>query len=114
LLLDFCNDAIKIQYPFEGVDTRIHYPFLPAVKLTRFGVKKQLQGHNIGTHALNMVKQLFITDNRTGCHFITVDADNKPRVIQFYERNGFNLLTNQDKGRNQRAMFFDLKRFHNI
>ena len=61
-----------------------------------------------------MVKQLFITDNRTGCRFITVDANNKPRVIQFYKRNGFNLLTDQDQGRNQRAMFFDLKRFHNI
>jgi GNAT superfamily N-acetyltransferase len=113
-LLDFCNDVIKVQYPFVGIDPRIHYPFLPAVKLTRIGVVKELQGNNIGTHALNLVKQFFTTDNRTGCRFITVDAYNTPRVMKFYEKNGFNLLTDTDKGKNTRSLFFDLKRFKNI
>ena len=109
--MDFCNDSIKVQYPFADIDPKIHYPFLPAVKLTRMGVVKELQGLNIGTQALNMVKQLFTTDNRTGCRFITVDAYRTPRVIRFYEHNGFALLTDEDANRDQRAMFFDLKRF---
>ena len=112
--LDFCNDALKMQYPFTGVDQKIHYSFLPAVKLTRLGVLNQLRGSNIGTHALNMVKQFFTTANRTGCRFITVDANSEPRVIKFYEKNGFSLLTNKDANRDQRAMYFDLKRFKNI
>ena len=112
-LLDFCNDVIKVKYPFDNIDPRIHYPSLPAVKLTRFGVLKQLQGTNIGTHALNLVKQLFTTDNRTGCRFITVDAYNNPRVINFYEKNGFSLLTETDKNKDTRSLFFDLKRFRN-
>lgn len=110
-LLDFCNDAVKIQYPFVGINPRIHYPSLPAVKLTRIGVAKRLQGHNIGTYALNMVKRFFITDNRTGCRFITVDAYNNSRVINFYEKNEFELFTDKDKGRDTRSMFFDLRRF---
>jgi GNAT superfamily N-acetyltransferase len=112
-LLDFCNDAVqlkKVQYPLD-LDQRIHYPFIPAVKLTRLGVAKQFQGNNIGTHALNMVKKLFTTDNRTGCRFITVDAYNHPRVIKFYAQNGFNPFTEKDKDRNTRSLFFDLKRF---
>jgi GNAT superfamily N-acetyltransferase len=116
-LLDFCNDAIKFQYtlPFSpNIDPRIHYPFLPAVKLTRLGVVKELRGNNIGTHALNLVKQFFTTDNRTGCRFITVDSYKDQRIIHFYEKNGFNLFPDDDKKKATRTMYFDLKRFKNI
>lgn len=118
-LLDFCNDAIKFQYslPFTpGLDLRIHYPFLPAVKLTRIGVAKELRGNNIGTHALNLVKQFFTTENRTGCRFITVDSYKDPIVIHFYEKNGFKLFpvdNKEDKKKHTLAMYFDLKRFRN-
>ena len=105
-LLDFCNDALHL----ERYQKNIRYTSLPAVKLTRFGVCASEQGKNIGTHVLNMVKEFFVKDNRTGCRFITVDAYNRPRVIKFYEKNGFKPVTVKDKDRRTRSLYFDLKR----
>ena len=110
VLLDFCNDAVQLKNVPTEIDHRIHYRLLPAVKLTRLGVAKPFQRKGIGTHALNMVKRLFITDNRTGCRFITVDAYNETRIIDFYQRNGFSPFNDKDKGNHTRSLFFDLKR----
>ena len=109
-LLDFCNDTVKLSKLPPKMDPRIPYRFLPAVKLTRFGVAKQFQRKSVGTHALNLAKKLFTTDNRTGCRFIIVDARNDAGVISFYERNGFSLFNDNDKDSDSRSLFFDLKR----
>jgi GNAT superfamily N-acetyltransferase len=109
-LLDFCNDVIELK-SLNGkisVPKRKQYKYWPAVKLTRFGIAKQYQRQNIGTKALNIVKILFITDNRTGCRFITVDS--YPDKVGFYQKNGFEILTEKDKDKDTRAMYFDLKR----
>jgi GNAT superfamily N-acetyltransferase len=116
-LLDFCNDAIhfdwkgKVYDDVIVIDSRKHYAYFPAVKLTRFGVQRELQRKNVGTRALNMVKKFFLTNNRTGCRFITVDAYNKPEVIQFYEKNGFKLFPYHKHNRDSLPLYFDLKRF---
>jgi GNAT superfamily N-acetyltransferase len=109
-LLDFCNDAIELK-SLKGkipVPKKKQYKYWPAVKLTRFGILKQYQHKNVGTKALNIVKILFTTENRTGCRFITVDA--YPNVIEFYQKCGFELLTEEDTDRDTRSMYFDLKR----
>ena len=112
-LLDFCNDAVRIEKYKKAIEIAHskQHPYLPAVKLTRIGVPKKYQGMNIGTHALNMAKQMFVTDNRTGCRFLTVDAYNTERVINFYEKNGFKPFSDKDKGKQNRSLFFDLKRW---
>ena len=119
-LLDFCNDAVRVEkydkafssnkdlIPIEG---RKRHASIPAVKLTRIGVRKEYQSHGLGTHIINIVKMFFTTDNRTGCRFITVDAYNSPDVIRFYEKNDFKLFSEKDKEKDTRAMFFDLIRF---
>ena len=111
-LLDFCNDSINLdKYKLKG---KIVVPkgkpqrYWPAVKLTRLGVAAELQGQNIGSNILNMVKKVFITDNRTGCRFLTVDARKDDRVINFYQKNGFELLP--DDRDDTQLMYFDLKR----
>ncbi len=107
-LLDFCNDSIrmeKFQTP-PNINPKIPYHSFPAVKLTRFGVKAELQGKHVGTNALNLVKMLFITENRTGCRFITVDSYQD--VIDFYKYNHFNLFSDKDRNKARRAMWFDL------
>ena len=111
-LLDFCNDAVLLKRyrSVADIDPSKRYPSLPAVKLTRFGVQKEYQGIHIGTHVLNMVKKFFTTDNRTGCRFITVDSYNKPRVLSFYDKNGFKPFTDKDINKRTRALYFDLKR----
>ena len=84
----------------------------PAVKLGRFGVHKDLQGQNVGTEILNILKNLFVTNNRTGCRFLTVNAYNKPPVLTFYLRNDFQFL-NEEKYRQKETqfMFYDLLRY---
>jgi GNAT superfamily N-acetyltransferase len=117
-LIDLCNDAVRKEsskrHPgyrdVADIEDEKQYPFLPAVKISRFGVAKEFQGDHIGSHVLNMIKKLFITENRTGCRFLTVDAYNKPDVISFYEKNDFKFFYEGDAEKKQRSMFYDLMR----
>jgi len=88
-----------------------HYSTFPAVKIGRLGVHKDYQKNHIGSYLLNMTKEFFLTQNRTGCRFITVDSYNNEVTINFYKKNGFQFLWNEDKDENTRIMYFDLKRF---
>lgn len=84
----------------------------PAVKLGRLGVCGTYQRKGLGSRILDWLKISFITNNKTGCRFITVDAYNNPRTVSFYERNGFRFLTVVDAGADTRQMYFDLKPFY--
>lgn len=79
----------------------------PAMKIGRLGVSNSHQRNGIGKEVLDYLKILFITNNRTGCRFITVDAYSKS--IPFYEKNGFLFLTDKDQNEDTRLMYFDLK-----
>lgn len=74
----------KIKKLFPHAKHRSDYP---AVKIGRLGVDKVFKGQHIGSDILSYVKRLFITNNRTGCTFVTVDALRS--AIPFYMRNGF-------------------------
>jgi len=115
-LLDFCNDAVQLNDVNAKLETdkRARTRSFPAVKLTRLGVVKQFRRRSIGTHALNRVKSLFTEDNRTGCRLIIVDAYDRPDVLGFYEKNGFQPLLPKEERKNTRALYFDLKRFVSI
>jgi GNAT superfamily N-acetyltransferase len=102
------KDKILDWLGFKG--TNKVYSAYPAVKIARFGVRKEFKRQNIGTHTINMIKKMFVTHNRTGCRFITVDAYNEADVLPFYQHNDFQFFSEKDKNKNQRAMFFDLKR----
>ena len=100
------NDALKIDlanYPYKSS---------PSVKVGRLGVSNEWQGGGIGTELLTMIKDFMLTDNRTGCKYITVDAYNKPRVLRFYAKNGFALLKSPNPQRKQEPMYFDLLSHH--
>lgn len=113
-LISLCNDAIRKQKIIHWLgftsDSKKIYPFYPAVKIARLGVIEAFQGKGIGTHLVNMIKEMFVTNNRTGCRFITVDSKNNEKATKFYEKNEFQYITDKDKKKNQRAMFYDLKR----
>jgi ribosomal protein S18 acetylase RimI-like enzyme len=96
------NDALKIESP--------GYPYKtpPAVKIGRFGVSTEFQSQSIGTDIITMIKDFMCLDNRTGCRYITVDAYNKPRVLRFYQKNGFTFLKTPNPQRKQEPMYFDL------
>lgn len=112
-LVDFCNDAQSRELMAKSAQRKIHhnkrgYKTYPAIKITRLGVDAPAQKCGIGSFLLNLIKEFFITDNRSGCRFITVDAYRA--AVPFYERNGFVLATKDDQGATV-PLFFDLKRF---
>ena len=62
------------------------------------------------THSLlSFIKGWFVSDNKTGCRFIVVDALNQPDVLTFYKRNGLRFLNDEDIKDPTRLMYFDLK-----
>jgi GNAT superfamily N-acetyltransferase len=83
----------------------------PAVKLGRLGVSKELQSAGVGTAILDWLKISFVTNNKTGCRFVVVDANNNPRTLKFYLNNEFKFMSDEDKNEDTRQMYFDLKPF---
>ena len=79
----------------------------PAVKLGRLGVGSAFQNQGIGTIILDCIKALFVSNNRTGCMYVTVDAYRKS--LKFYENNDFQYLCKNDDGGNTRLMYYDLR-----
>ena len=77
----------KIKSLFPHSKHRSDYP---AVKIGRLAVNGKYRNNGIGSDILDFVKDLFITDNRTGCSFVTVDALRE--AIPFYQKNGFKYL----------------------
>ncbi len=78
----------------------------PAMKIGRLGVSKKYQTSGVGTIILDYIKELFITNNRTGCRYITVDAYRAS--LKFYEKNSFQYLTSEYQESDTRLMYFDL------
>lgn len=87
----------------------------PAVKVGRLGVDVTYQksGEGWGSMVLDYIKHWMVTDNKTGCRFITVDAYRQ--AVPFYEKNGFLFMGNDERkryedGKNDTiAMYFDLQ-----
>lgn len=107
------NDSLKLkpgQIETAGLGD-VGYQEFPAVKVCRLGVHAEFKRKGIGTAVLNIMKRLFLTANRTGCRFITVDAYNNPGTLLFYQANDFEFLWSKDASRHTRAMFCDLTRF---
>ncbi len=84
----------------------------PAVKLGRLGVIRSMQGKGLGTEIIGWMKMSFVTQNKTGCRFITVDAYNNPKALRFYENNEFQYFPVDDRKKDTRQMYYDLKPFH--
>jgi len=113
-LISLSNDGVRKEKLNSEWTSNLHkskiYTTYPAVKISRLGVNMDFQRMHIGSHLINMIKKLFITDNRTGCRFLIVDAYNKDNIPNFYKFNEFGFFTEKDKEKHTRAMYFDLKR----
>jgi hypothetical protein len=115
------NDAISIGPGFTP-PKGYFYPQYPAVKIGRFGVRMNmllksgvnlhLQNNRFGSYFLRYIKHFMSQENnRTGCRYLTVNADKSDRIIKFYTRNGFVPLQDQpSKEESQIVMYFDLER----
>lgn len=106
------NDALPVEARFKKkMPNRCRYDTYPAVKIGRLGVRCEIQRSGVGRSLLNLLKVFFLTDNRTGCRFVTVDAYNDTPTTSFYQSNGFDFLVEDDSDSDTRAMYFDLRRF---
>jgi predicted GNAT family N-acyltransferase len=80
----------------------------PAVKLGRLAVSKELTQMGLGKNILWFIKKTYANELQpAGCRFITVDA--YADVTEFYARNGFKFMTQEDLRKDTRTMYFDLK-----
>ncbi|MDR2683966.1 MAG: GNAT family N-acetyltransferase [Prevotellaceae bacterium] len=80
----------------------------PAVKVGRLAVDKKYAQMGFGKFILVYVKKTYAEQlQQAGCRFVTIDA--YAGVTDFYERNDFKFLTEDDKDKPTRAMYFDLK-----
>ncbi len=96
----------KIKKEFPHSKHRSDYP---AVKIGRLGVNTNHQNEHLGRLIINFVKDTFITNNRTGCAFITVDA--LKEAIPFYQKNGFKFLKPSEADKTEKdtvSMYYDL------
>jgi GNAT superfamily N-acetyltransferase len=82
------------------------YESYPAVKIGRLGVSAKYSGQGIGQGILDYLKFMFITNNRTGCRFMLVDAYSSK--IKFYEKAKFQLLKPSDANLKTQLMYCDL------
>lgn len=112
--IHFADDEGKERKKFGEklyLDYKKRYNSIPAVKLGRIGVHKTYKRQGIGSNLITHCKKLFVTDNRTGCRVITIDAYNNEKVIEFYKKNSFDFLSDKDKDNHTRIMWCDLQRF---
>ena len=96
----------KIKKEFPHSKHRSDYP---AVKIGRLGVNVTHQNEHLGRLIINFVKDTFITNNRMGCAFITVDALRE--AVPFYQKNGFKFLKPSEAsetGKETVPMYYDL------
>ena len=93
----------------------------PGVLIGRLGTNIDYAGQGYASAVMDFIKTLFRLDSRTGCRFLIVDAKNRPEALNYYEKNGFKYLIEDEKLEakyvgigvghlplNTRLMYFDL------
>lgn len=103
---DFSSNRKWYQFRKTSISSEKNFRSYPAIKIGRLGICNDYKGNRVGTAILDYIKGWFVDNNRTGCKFITVDAYSDS--LLFYEKNEFKYLTDEDKGKDTRLMYFDL------
>lgn len=90
-----------------GFPERKQFGSYPAIKIGRFAVSSRYRGRNIGTDLMNLLKGMLA--ERVGYsafRYLTVDA--YLSAIDFYQKNGFKILSEKILNDHTRLMFFDM------
>ena len=100
------NDAIKMA------GTKYPYKDMPAVKIGRFGIRREIQSIGLGANFLTMIRMFMSQpDNRTGCCYLTLNTYPIPKLLKFYDDNNFLALgglPKNPKPTKQLVMYLDL------
>jgi len=82
----------------------------PAVKITRLGIDKTIQGKGLARKLLDFIKFWTFIEHKPACRLLILDAYNQPKQLGIYEKNDFIFLSDEDISNKQRFMYFDLMR----
>jgi GNAT superfamily N-acetyltransferase len=97
----------------------------PAMLIGRLAVSTGFSGQGVGSQLMEIIKAFCYYNFEHYVRFLTIDAYNKPEVLNFYEKNNFKFLflteederqnlkksMNSDEPLHSRQMFLDLKRY---
>ena len=90
----------------KRMPTNKQFDTYPAVKIGRLAIHTDFQKMGFGSSLIDFIKGWFITNNRTGCMYLLVDAYRKS--IPFYLKNDFIFLGEKDASSKTRVMYYDL------
>ena len=96
----------RLSRRIANAKRRKHYP---AVKIGRLAISEEYANQGLGRDIMRLIKYMFTHGNRTGCRFITVDAYHD--AVGFYQKCGFDFISEKDAQSITRSMYYDLKRF---
>lgn len=126
-LFTLANDALIIQSDEDKEDIVAENPIIaessyvdfflkqtsfPAINIAHLAVNQMWQSRDVGTQILDFVINTYANFKVAGCQFITVDALNNSRVMNFYMvKNGFTPLTICDMTSDTRRLYIPLAVF---
>ena len=89
-----------------------HLKSVPAVKIGRLAIDKTYKGNGLGMIFIrNVIRDCVELNRKIACRLITVDA--YKGALTFYQKLGFEFLTEKDNNEDIRQMFFDLTNLDN-
>ena len=89
-----------------------HLKSVPAVKIGRLAIDKTYKGKGLGKMIMqNLMDECIELNKKIACRLITVDA--YKGALTFYQKLGFEFLTEKDNNEDIRQMFFDLTNLDN-
>ena len=84
-----------------------HLKSVPAVKIGRLAIDKTYKGKGLGKMIMqNLMDECIELNKKIACRLITVDA--YKGALTFYQKLGFEFLTEKDEQEDIRQMFLDL------
>ena len=114
-LFTLANDVLRLEYEeqqdFPGLNLEYknvfsRQPTYPAVNIGHLAVKESLQRRGIGSIIVDFIINTFYYYRLSGCQFITVDALNNSKTLNFYQdKMGFEFQTVCDIGKHTRRMY---------
>lgn len=104
------NNVINANIDLDmGIHYNTRYKTYPAVLIGRLATHTKYTGCGHGKLVLDLIKNWFITNNKTGCRFIVVDA--RSEAVGFYVRSGFEEYPEGTNRSGNKYMYFDLKAY---
>jgi hypothetical protein len=82
----------------------------PSVKIGRLGIDKNYQGKGLAGQLMTFIKGWSILEHKPACRLLLLDAYNKTQQLNYYIKNDFQFLLDNDVQDKTRLMYFDLSR----